>query len=128
MRPLPPTFPRRSSWTCQSDWGAGTVDAVFNANMIHITPWRCCVGLIAGAARHLSLQGTLIVYGPFRVAGSHTATSNVEFDLSLKARDPSWGVRDCEAVVGLAETAGLALDERVAMPANNETRVFRRIR
>ena len=32
---------------CAADWGVGTVDAIFNANMIHIAPWECCVGLIA---------------------------------------------------------------------------------
>ena len=41
-------------------------------------------------------------------------------DVSFEA----W-VRDLEAVVELAEHAGLALDERVEMPANNQMLVFR---
>jgi hypothetical protein len=111
---------------CSSDWNVGTVEAIFNANMIHIAPWQCCVGLLEGAGRHLALGGTLIMYGPFRLAGEHTAPSNAEFDSSLRARDPRWGVRDYEAVVAEAEKAGLVPIERVAMPANNQVLVFER--
>ena len=67
------------------------------------------LGLIAGAARHLAPVGVLVMYGPFRIGGAHTAPSNAEFDQSLKARDPRWGVRDCEAVVELARCVGSAI-------------------
>ena len=110
----------------QPDWGVGTFEAIFNANMIHIAPWACCVGLVAGAGRHLAPAGVLVMYGPFRVGGTHTAPSNAEFDASLKTRDPRWGVRDSEAVTALAEEAGLKLQERVPMPANNQTLIFTR--
>lgn len=111
---------------CASDWGLGTVDAVYCANMIHITPWKCCAGLIAGAGRHLSSGGTLVIYGPFRIGGQHTSQSNEQFDASLRTHNSSWGVRDLEAVVALAAKAELNLIERVQMPANNQTLVFRR--
>jgi len=110
----------------QPDWGVGTFEAIFNANMIHIAPWACCVGLVAGAGRHLAPAGVLVMYGPFRVGGTHTAPSNAEFDASLKTRDPRWGVRDSEAVTALAEEAGLKLQERVPMPANNQMLIFTR--
>ena len=108
------------------DWHAGTVEVVFNANMIHISPWQCCEALVAGAARHLSPSGLLIVYGPFRLHGAHTAPSNAEFDQSLRARDARWGVRDYEAVVELASAAGFDARERVEMPANNQLLIFER--
>jgi hypothetical protein len=111
---------------CAAEWGVGTLEAIFNANMIHIAPWECCVGLIAGAGRHLAPGGVLVMYGPFRIGGAHTAPSNAEFDQSLKARDARWGVRDVEAVVALADAAGMQFEQRVAMPANNQTLVFRR--
>lgn len=38
--------------------------------------------------------------------------------------DARFGVRDLEAVVELAESAGLRFTERVEMPANNQTLVF----
>ena len=108
------------------DWGTGTVDAIFNANMIHIAPWDCCEGLLAGAARHLRPGGQLLMYGPYRIAGEHTAESNREFDASLRARDARWGVRDLEAVTALAGELGLRFKERAAMPANNLSVVFER--
>jgi hypothetical protein len=58
--------------------------------------------------------------------GRHTAPSNDAFDRSLRGQDPSWGVRDLEAVAEAAETASLVLDEAVAMPANNFSVVFRK--
>jgi hypothetical protein len=82
--------------------------------------------LIAGAGRELAPHGQLILYGPFRVDGEHTSPSNAAFDRSLKDRDPRWGVRDAGEVSELALAAGLELVERIAMPANNQTLVFRR--
>lgn len=112
---------------CQLDWGVGTLQAIFNANMIHIAPWACAEGLFAGAGRHLEAGGVCVLYGPFRIGGAHTAESNARFDEDLRSRDPRFGVRDLEAVAALAEQAGLAFQERVAMPANNQCLVFRRV-
>jgi SAM-dependent methyltransferase len=108
------------------DWGVGSVDAIFNANMIHIAPWECCLGLLRGAARHLAPEGVLVLYGPYRVGGAHTAPSNESFDAGLRARDARWGVRDLEDVIAEAARAGLVFAERVPMPANNQSLVFRR--
>jgi hypothetical protein len=70
----------------------------------------------------------LVLYGPFRVGGAHTAPSNAAFDADLRQRDPDWGVRDLEAVVEAAAAHGLTFAERVPMPANNQTLVFHRSR
>jgi hypothetical protein len=111
---------------CASEWPVASVDAIFNANMIHIAPWACAVALFAGAKRYLKPSGILVVYGPYRIGGAHTAASNEAFDADLRRRNPSWGVRDLEAVTALAEESGLELSERVAMPANNQCLVFAR--
>jgi len=110
---------------CSTDWGVGRVEAIFNANLLHISPWHCAVALFDGVSRHLAPSGVLVLYGPYRVGGEHTAPSNAAFDTDLRQRDPGWGVRDMEAVVELAEHAGLALDERIEMPANNQMLIFR---
>ena len=106
--------------------GKQQVVAVFSANMIHIAPWDCCLGLLAGAGRILTTAGVLVLYGPFKRHGQHTAPSNESFDQSLRARDPSWGVRDLDAVADAAAARGLDLAETVEMPANNLIAVFRR--
>jgi hypothetical protein len=106
-------------------WNVGTLAAAFNANMIHIAPWECCVGLFDGLGRHLASGGVFVLYGPFRIGGAHTAPSNAEFDAGLRARDARWGVRDLEAVVAEAERVGLVLQERVPMPSNNQSLVFK---
>jgi len=108
-----------------ADWPVAPLPAIFNANLIHIAPWEVAVGLVSGAARHLLPGGLLVMYGPFRVGGEHTAASNQTFDDSLRERDPRFGVRDLEAVVALAAPHGLELQERIEMPANNQTLVFR---
>ncbi len=107
-------------------WEITEAAAVFSANMIHIAPWECCLGLLAGAGRILTTGGVLVLYGPFKRDGKHTAPSNESFDESLRARDPAWGVRDLDAVADAAAGAGLDLAETVGMPANNMIAVFRR--
>ncbi len=107
-------------------WPIAHADAVLSINMIHIAPFEACEGLVRGAARVLPARGVLFLYGPFRVGAAHTAPSNAEFDASLRARDPRWGVRDLEAVIDLASLHGLAHRETVAMPANNLSVIFER--
>jgi SAM-dependent methyltransferase len=107
-------------------WPVASVSAIFSANLIHIAPWQVALALFQGAARHLVSDGLLIVYGPFKIGGVHTAPSNQSFDESLRAQDPSFGVRDLDAVLAVASGHGLAFSERIEMPANNQTLIFRR--
>ena len=101
-------------------------DAIVCINMIHISPWSACLALLDGAARWLPPGAPLVLYGPYREGGVHTAPSNADFDAGLRARDPRWGVRDLEAVRDAAAERGFALEEVVVMPANNRSLVFRR--
>jgi SAM-dependent methyltransferase len=107
-------------------WPVANADAIVCNNMIHITPWRITEGLMAGARRTLQTGGILYLYGPYRIDGRHSATSNSEFDTWLKAQNPEWGIRDLADVTALAQRHGLALIETVAMPANNLSVIFRR--
>jgi hypothetical protein len=110
----------------KGEGGPGELLAVFCANVIHIAPWRVAEGLIAGAGSALRPGGMLILYGPFRRGGAHTADSNATFDASLRQRNPEWGVRDVEAVEKLTEHAALSPVEIAEMPANNLTLIFRK--
>ena len=107
-------------------WGVDSVDVILCINMIHIAPWEACLGLFRGTQSILSKSGLLYLYGPFKQQGQHTATSNEAFDLSLRAQDPSWGVRDLEAVIDIAQKHDLHLQQVIPMPANNLSVVFRR--
>jgi hypothetical protein len=101
-----PEFPRR-------------FDAIFCANMLHISPWEACPALMTGAARSLEPGGKLLTYGPYFEEGVTPAPSNLAFDESLRGRDPSWGIRKLADVAAEARRAGLKLSQRLEMPANN---------
>jgi Protein of unknown function (DUF938) len=106
--------------------GPGALLAVFCANVIHIAPWRVAEGLFAGAGRYLRADGRLLLYGPFKRDGRHTAVSNAVFDSSLRENNPEWGVRDIADLEGLADNSGLVHKETVEMPANNLILMFER--
>jgi hypothetical protein len=63
----------------------------------------------------------MYAYGPYRYRDRPLEPSNESFDQWLKQRDPRSGVRDFEAVDGLAAAAGLVLRGDRAMPANNRS-------
>jgi hypothetical protein len=107
-------------------WPVERADAIVNINMIHISPWSATRGLMTGAGRLLPAGGVLFLYGPYLERDAPTAPSNLDFDRNLKSRDPAWGLRDLADVTALAAEHGLRLSERVAMPANNLSLVFRR--
>ncbi len=107
-------------------WTLARAEAVVCCNMIHIAPWAATEGLLAGAGTVLAPGSILFLYGPFMRGGAHTAPSNAEFDASLRARNPAWGVRDLEHVAASAGAAGLALRDTIGMPANNLSVIFER--
>lgn len=111
----------------QDDWGLEQVDVIYNANMVHIAPWEAAQGLFRGAGRVLPRGGMLVTYGPYKIAGEHTAESNARFDASLRERDARWGVRGLEELSELGQKSGLALRERRPMPANNFFVVWQRV-
>ena len=99
--------------------GTPPFDLICCANMLHIAPWACCGGLMRGAARHLAAHGRLVTYGPYLEEGVPTAEGNRRFDASLRAENADWGVRRREDVETEAHAAGLHLQARHVMPANN---------
>lgn len=123
---LPNIRPAVALDAAQPDWPAGPFDLILSCNMTHIAPWSATKGLIAGAGRTLSPGGTLLLYGPYHRAGIPTAPSNQEFNTSLRAQNPAWGLRDLEAVAALALQAGLTGPEITEMPAHNICAAWRK--
>jgi SAM-dependent methyltransferase len=108
------------------EWPVDRADAIVTINMIHISPWTAAQGLMRGAGRLLPAGGILFLYGPYIEADVETAPSNLAFDLDLKQRNPAWGLRRLDEIAALAGRHGLDLVERVTMPANNLSLVFRK--
>jgi SAM-dependent methyltransferase len=112
----------QANWDLPADF-----DAVLCINMIHISPPGTTPALFAGARRVLRPDGAglVVLYGPFREDGVHTAASNAAFDDWLKARDPRFGVRDLDEVSAIAATCGFRRVRLSRMPANNLLVAFR---
>jgi SAM-dependent methyltransferase len=123
---LPNVLPPLALDAAAESWPIAAADAILCVNMVHISPWEATLGLMAGAGRLLAPGAPLILYGPYRQRDVPTAESNAAFDVSLKARDPRWGLRDVEQVSAAASAQGLMLQRIVPMPANNLSLVFRR--
>lgn len=88
-------------------------------NMVHISPWRCAVGLLDGARRVLAAGAPLILYAPWLKDDIEAAPSNLAFDADLKRRNPEWGLRRVEDFAEAAAERGFSLIGTRQMPANN---------
>ena len=118
--------PLRLDAAAPEAWPVEHADVVANINMIHISPWSATEGLMQGAGRLLPRDGVLYLYGPYLENDVETAPSNLDFNDSLKRRNPEWGLRHLEDVAELAARNGLVFDERVPMAANNLSLIFRK--
>ncbi len=107
-------------------WKEMSCEAILCCNMIHISPWAATAGLFRNAGHVLTEGGSLITYGPYIEDNVLTAPSNLDFDRSLKTRDPEWGLRNVAELDALADEHGLSRIARHAMPANNLLLVYRR--
>lgn len=113
-------------WPAQGPAFAQPFDAIYCANMLHISPWSTCAALMQGCGRHLAPHGLLVTYGPYLEDDVVTSPGNLAFDESLRSRDPAWGLRRREDVEAEAQRVGLVLLQRHTMPANNLLLVFGR--
>jgi len=112
---------------CKGDWPSERYDAVFSSNTAHWMSWPEVECLFSGVGKVLQVGGAFCLYGPFNYHGEYTSASNASFDRWLKARDPSSGIRDFEAMDELAREAGMTLERDHEMPANNRTLVWSRL-
>ena len=124
---LPNVLPPLALDVEHDPWPDYPVDAVFSANTVHIMGWPQVQCMFKGIGEVLMQSGVFCLYGPFNYNGAYTSSSNARFDEWLKARDPVSGVRDFEALDGLAKAAGMSLIQDYEMPANNRTLVWRKI-
>jgi hypothetical protein len=121
---LPNVRPAVALDAAAAEWPVTRADAVLCINMAHIAPWTATLGLLRGAARLLPPGAPLLLYGPWIRDGVETVPSNLDFDASLRERNPDWGLRRLEALAAAA--ADFGAPQVIEMPANNVTLVLRR--
>jgi SAM-dependent methyltransferase len=107
-------------------WPDHAFAAAFSANTAHIMPWRGVCAMFAALGPRLRAGAPFCLYGPFNVDGAYTSPGNRDFDQQLREQDPDMGLRDAEAVEGLAAQHRLRSERRIGLPANNMLLVFRR--
>jgi cyclopropane fatty-acyl-phospholipid synthase-like methyltransferase len=121
-----PNTPAPLVFDVAGTWPDATFDAVFSANTLHIMTWPEVQLLFARLPQITRAGSMLIIYGPFNYRGLYSSDSNAAFNQWLQERGPHMAIRDAEAVDALAASAGFALLDDIAMPANNRCRVWRR--
>ena len=104
---------------CDRAWPVERADAILCINMVHISPWKTSHGLLDGADRLLSENGSLILYGPWFEQEVETVPSNLAFDQSLRSRNSEWGLRLKQEFEAEAALRGFVLTRRQEMPSNN---------
>ena len=78
-----------------------------------------------GGPRSARARGVGALTARTGASGRQPAPSNEMFDEHLRSSNPEWSVRDLEAVVEMAQSNGLAMQDAIEMPANNLSVVFR---
>ena len=103
-------------------------DVIFVVNLFQVAPVSIADGIAQVAARVLTKNGFVAIYGPFRIGGTYTTHSNEAFDKEiLAAQVPEWGLKDVRAISKTRQTKhGVALKETIDMPANNFILIFGR--
>ena len=101
------------------------INGVICINMIHISPWSCTKALFEESNSFLGDNSFLMLYGPFIRANIKTSRTNLEFDQSLKLKNPQWGLRKLDDVSKIAFNNGFQKEKIVEMPANNLSVIYR---
>ena len=105
---------------------AASYDAVFTANTAHIMGIDAVRRMFSIVGDALRADGAFCLYGPFRIGGRFNTESNARFNLSLRQRDATMGVRDLEALDRFGLSCGLRRQRLYAMPSNNYIAVWTR--
>ncbi len=100
------------------DWPDLKADGVFACNLLHIASWDAVLAMFRGCAQLLHAGSTLAIYGPFNENG-FTSDGNASLDAWARESFPGGGLRELEAVAGVAVDSGFQEPEVKRMPANN---------
>lgn len=98
-------------------WPIQAIDAIYAANLLHISERAVLPALFQGAGR-LGAR-SVFLYGPFTINGQHTSEGNLKFDASLRTQNPEWGIHDLFDVRAAAADHDFSEFASISMPANN---------
>lgn len=98
---------------------SGRAQAVLTINLLHLIPLAYVDAFFEGAAKALSSEGCLIIYGPFLRGSSYASDGDRAFDASLRAHNPDIGYKSVDAVTDMAKEAGFIFVAVDQMPVNN---------
>jgi cyclopropane fatty-acyl-phospholipid synthase-like methyltransferase len=102
-------------------------DVIFVVNLFQVAPVSIADGIAQVAARVLTKDGFLAIYGPFKVDGKYTTPSNESFDKEILAANVAeWGLKDVKDLETAAAAHGVALKKILELPANNFILIFGR--
>ncbi len=107
-------------------WPNKTFDIIYSANTLHIMSWSHVETLFHSLPKVCCSGTILAIYGPFNYNNAFTSESNKIFEVWLKDRDESSGIRDFEQVNELAKQGGFILKDDVKMPANNQLLIWQK--
>ncbi len=102
-----------------SDWSMDEIDAIISINLLHVSPWQACAGLLENAGKYLRSQGLVLFYGPFIRPDVDTAPSNLVFNQRLQSMNPQWGIPELVNVAEEAQKYGIELKTIYELPSNN---------
>lgn len=102
-------------------WSASVtpMDLISLVNLLHLVSADEVQVVIREAARTLTPNGTLMLYGPFKRNGALTSDGDAGFDADLRAADPNIGYKDDLDIRAWLSDAGLTQIAVTQMPANN---------
>jgi cyclopropane fatty-acyl-phospholipid synthase-like methyltransferase len=105
----------------------GLYDVIFVVNLFQVAPVAIADGIAQVAARVLTKDGFVAIYGPFKVDGKYTTPSNEAFDKEILAANVSeWGLKDVRDLEKAANAHGVALKKILDLPSNNFILIFGR--
>ncbi len=105
---------------------AAYYDAVYSSNTAHIMSFDAVIRMFAIVGKALRPNGVFCLYGPFRKGGEFNTESNAAFDVHLRSRVAAMGIRDLEALDGLAAEHDLQRTGLYAVPSNNLVAVWQK--
>ena len=100
-------------------------DVIYVINLFQVAPVAIIDGIAQVAQRVLKPEGFLAIYGPFKVDGKYTTSSNEAFDKEILAANvPEWGLKDVRDLEKTANIHGIKLKKQLDLPADNFVLVF----